>query len=318
MGSIALGAFVTLLVGILLMVALCGYWYAVSAAPKLRGVYRFTPAGLSPEHSLEVGLDVTTNVRPNELPGWLVLLLLLHEDDLFFTHHGINTREVLNRVRMYLRGHERLKGGSSITQQLVKYVFNPARKRRRAKRWIEKLYEIVSAFKTERYFSKEEILTLYLSSVRFGPFPVFGIAHASQTYFHKKPDQLTLHEALFLLAFIPRPVSLFSRVVCNRDPSQFPFHTSFIKCMDLNRLVALSCGWGALDSLGSLSFRDILNIAQGMRSYDPQQLSAEFELALEQRAIVEVAKLERVVEAVATTNDPDILRLVQLVRTLKP
>jgi hypothetical protein len=200
----------------------------------------------------------------------------------------------------------------------VKYVFNPTRKRGRIQRWIEKLYEIVSALKTERYLSKEEILTLYLSSVRFGPFPLFGISHASQTYFHKKPDQLTLHEALFLLAFIPRPISLFSRVVCNQDPSQFPFRTSFIKCMDLSRLIALSYGWGALDSLGSLSFRDILSIAQGMRSYDPHQLSAEFELALEQRAIVEVAKLERVVESIATTNDPEILQLAQLVKALKP
>jgi hypothetical protein len=218
-------------------------------------------------------------------------------------------------VRLYLCGYERLKGGSSITQQLVKHVFNPHRKRRRIQRWVEKLYEIVGTWKMERSFTKEEIATLYLSSVRFGPYPLFGIGQASQTIFHKRPDQLTLHEGLFLLAFIPRPILLFSRVICDRDPSQFPFRTAFIKCMDLNRLVALSYGWGALESLSSLSFHDILRAAKNMDSYNPNQLSSEFELALEQRAIVEVAELERLVESIATTNDSEIVRLAQLIKT---
>jgi hypothetical protein len=317
MGSVILGALVTLLVGILLIVCVCGYWYAVFPAPKLRAVYHFTPAGLLPEQSIAVGLSASTNVRLNELPSWLLLLLLLHEDDLFFNHHGINTREVINRIRLYLGGYERLKGGSSITQQLVKYVFNPTRKRGRLWRWVEKLYEVVGALKMERVFSKEEIVTLYLNSVRFGPYPLFGIDQASRIYFHKRPHQLTLQEALFLLAFIPRPVSLFYRIVCDRDSSYFPSRTAFIKCMDLNRLVALSSGWGTLDSLGSLSLDEIIGLAKAMDSYNPHQLSPEFELALEQRAIGEVAKLEHLVESIATTDDPEILRLAELLRTQK-
>ncbi|MEJ0082604.1 MAG: biosynthetic peptidoglycan transglycosylase [Puia sp.] len=79
-------------------------------------------------------------------------------------------------------------GGSTITQQLAKYMLGQG-SHNITRRGIEKLKEWITAVRLERNFTKEEILALYLNAVPFGD-NVYGIRNASRTFFQKEPDQL--------------------------------------------------------------------------------------------------------------------------------
>ena len=92
-------------------------------------------------------------------------------------------------------------GGSTITQQLAKYMLFGQGSHNMARRGIEKLKEWITAVRLERNFTKEEILALYLNAVPFGD-NVYGIRNASRTFFQKEPDQLTVDEAAMLIGML--------------------------------------------------------------------------------------------------------------------
>lgn len=284
------------------LLGVCVYWYAYLPVHTLRSTRRVCLLGMRDGETVEVGLQAAGVVRIERLPGFALLLLLLHEDDLFFTHRGINFREVMHRIRAYSSGQGPLAGGSSISQQLAKHLFSAKRKRRRFGRWAEKLQELMYALRMERAFSKEELATLYINSVRFGPDPVVGISAASRIYFNRSPEECAPHEFLFLFGLIPAPTTQIARIIRDHDYKLFPTKTAFVKCVDLLRLVSLTFGWGMLDRLKELSFRDVVAVAREMKYYTPYGLSPEFELALEVRAIEEIAKLEQLI--VALVREP--------------
>jgi len=297
MGSALVYLIVMCGVGLCIVVGACFFWYLRAPVQVLRATHRVSLIGMRAGESVEVGLEQPDIVRVERLPGFAVLLLLLHEDDLFFAHSGVNTREVLNRIRAYFCGRGPLAGGSSLSQQLAKHLFSQKRRRRTFGRWLEKLRELMYAIKLERSFTKEELATLYINSVRFGPDPIVGIRKATDTYFRKQPEQCTLHEFLFLFGLIPAPTTQIARLVRDGTRQFFPLKTAFIKCVDLMRLVTLTFGWGMLDRLHTLSFRDIVAVAREMKQYNPGGLSPEFELALEVRALEEVARIDEAMQA---------------------
>ena len=276
---------------VLLAGALLVYWYCTADVGALRSQYSFRPVGLASNVRIEVGMLHESYVDIARLPGFFIVLLLLHEDDLFFAHRGVNVREVSHRVKAFLSGRDSLRGGSSISQQLAKHVFNPGRRRHLIGGWFEKLKELAIAKKLERSYSKRELLSLYLSSIRLGLYPAFGIKQASRIYFAKAPEDLSLHEALFLCGLIPRPRLLADTIFLERKVDEYPAATAFVKCVDLLRLIAWSFSWSALDDVRQFSFRDVECLAQEMPWYTPEGLPAELELALEQRALLEVARL---------------------------
>ena len=96
-----------------------------------------------------------------------------------------------------------LLGGSTITQQMVKsLLLSPERKYRR------KIREMILARRIEERFSKQEILHLYLNQIYFGH-GAYGIGEASDTYFGKPVEELTVSEGA-LLAGLPKAPSRFS------------------------------------------------------------------------------------------------------------
>jgi len=99
-----------------------------------------------------------------------------------------------------------LQGGSTITQQLVKSaLLTPERTIQR------KIKEIILALWTEKLYTKQEILEMYLNQVPYGG-SSYGIEEASKTYFNKSAKDLTLPEAA-LLAGLPQAPSLYSPYV---------------------------------------------------------------------------------------------------------
>jgi penicillin-binding protein 1A len=149
----------------------------------------------------EFGEERRAFVKIEEVPQDLKDAVLAIEDRRFYSHNGIDTTGVIRAIRNNLtgRGHE---GASTITMQVAKNFFS----RPDAKRgYVTKIKEALLAIKIERTISKDKILELYLNQIFLGQ-RSYGFAAASQVYFGKKIQDLSLAEAA-LLAGLPKAPS---------------------------------------------------------------------------------------------------------------
>ena len=137
----------------------------------------------------------------DQISPYLQWAVITSEDGGFYNHRGFSLDGITYAMACNIREKRFARGGSTITQQLVKNVFL-----NQSKNIGRKAEEIIITWITENtgMVSKERILEVYLNIIEWGP-NVFGIREASQYYFGKKPISLTLPEALFLAYIIPRP-----------------------------------------------------------------------------------------------------------------
>lgn len=125
------------------------------------------------------------------------------EDKDFYKHKGINPIGGMLRALREIIFRQKLQGGSTITQQLVKTaLLTPERTVQR------KIKEIILAFLVELRYPKEKILELYLNYLPYGG-TAWGIEAAAERYFGKQVGDLTLSEAAFL-AGLPAAPTLYS------------------------------------------------------------------------------------------------------------
>lgn len=141
-------------------------------------------------------------VELEALPPHVAQATIAIEDKNFYHHFGFDIRGITRAAINNLRG-ERIEGGSTITQQLIKNALlsNERSYQRKAK-------EAVLAVFSELIYSKEEILEMYLNYISYGGTSV-GIEAASQSYFAKPAKDLTIAEAA-LLAGLPQAPSRYS------------------------------------------------------------------------------------------------------------
>ena len=141
---------------------------------------------------------------------FLVQALVATEDERFYEHSGIDYR-ALGRaiIKRGILGQTNAGGGSTITQQLAKQLYSETA-RSTIERFFQKPIEWVIAIKLERYYTKQEIIALYLNYFDFLHNAV-GIKTASNTYFNKEPKDLTVTEAAMLVGLCKNP-SLFNPV----------------------------------------------------------------------------------------------------------
>ncbi len=137
------------------------------------------------------------------VPGHVIDAFVASEDSAFFEHQGIDFQSILRAAWMNLLAGEKVQGGSTITQQMVKgLLLSPERTYRR------KIREMILARRIEQHFSKREILYLYLNQIYFGR-GAYGIGEAARTYFDKEVGDLRVAEAA-LLAGLPKAPSRYS------------------------------------------------------------------------------------------------------------
>lgn len=142
------------------------------------------------------------DISPN-----IINALVATEDVRFYHHHGIDLYGTFTSMLSTAKGDKR--GGSTITQQLAKNLFETrSRKSQGLARHIPLLRTIVyktkewiTALKLEHVYSKQDILTLYLNTVPFSS-RSFGIKTASLKYFNKMPDKLNPAEAATLIGML--------------------------------------------------------------------------------------------------------------------
>ena len=145
-----------------------------------------------------------------KMSPYLVQALVATEDERFYEHSGIDFR-ALGRaiIKRGILGQTNAGGGSTITQQLAKQLYS-CTAQSAAQRMLQKPIEWVIAIKLERYYTKEEIIALYLNYFDFLHNAV-GIKTAANTYFNKEPKNLTVCEAATLIGLCKNP-SFFNPV----------------------------------------------------------------------------------------------------------
>ena len=146
----------------------------------------------------------------SKMSPYLVKALVATEDERFYEHSGIDFR-ALGRaiIKRGILGQANAGGGSTITQQLAKQLYSSTAQST-TQRIFQKPIEWVIAIKLERYYTKEEIIALYLNYFDFLHNAV-GIKTAANTYFNKEPKDLTVCEAATLIGLCKNP-SLFNPV----------------------------------------------------------------------------------------------------------
>lgn len=140
----------------------------------------------------------------NELPKNVIEALIATEDVRFREHSGIDLKALLRAVvKRGIMQQKNAGGGSTITQQLSKQLFSPSADNV-MERLFQKPIEWVIAVQLERYYTKEEILTMYLNKFDFLNHAV-GIKTAAHTYFGKDLDHLNTEEAATLIGMCKNP-----------------------------------------------------------------------------------------------------------------
>ena len=151
---------------------------------------------ISKENRVFVGYD---QLSPN-----LIHALIATEDERFSEHSGIDARAFIRAlVKRGILMQKNAGGGSTITQQLAKQFYSPTADNV-MERLLQKPIEWVIAVQLERYYTKEEILTMYLNKFDFLNNAV-GIKTAANTYFSKEPKDLKTEEAATLVGMCKNP-----------------------------------------------------------------------------------------------------------------
>ncbi|MDL2215039.1 transglycosylase domain-containing protein [Dysgonomonas sp. OttesenSCG-928-M03] len=140
----------------------------------------------------------------DELSPYLIQALVATEDARFYSHSGIDVYAVARAVvKRGILQQESGGGGSTISQQLAKQLYSPPAESV-VERVLQKPIEWVIGVQLERYYTKEEILNLYLNKFDFLNNAV-GIQSAAKVYFNKIPMELTIEEAATLIGMCKNP-----------------------------------------------------------------------------------------------------------------
>jgi penicillin-binding protein 1A len=138
-----------------------------------------------------------------KISPYLQTAVIVSEDKEFYNHPGISIRGIIRAIwkDLFVKIKEKgaIQGGSTITQQVAKLIFlSPERTIKR------KIQEIYIALKLEKYYTKQQILEIYLNLVYFGN-GAYGAESAAQTYFGKSAKDLNLEESALLAGILPAP-----------------------------------------------------------------------------------------------------------------
>jgi monofunctional biosynthetic peptidoglycan transglycosylase len=138
-------------------------------------------------------------------------MVIIGEDSRFRTHHGIDLAEIADALGVdeahgvwsaagaAWRHRDRLRGASTITQQLAKNLYLSA-----SRNPLRKVKEAATALRLELALSKDRILELYLNVAEWGP-GIWGVDAASHAYFGVPASRLTEEQAADLAATLPHP-----------------------------------------------------------------------------------------------------------------
>ncbi len=191
------------------------HWPAETAFMRMRAQQLAATRDTTPRRYVAVPLD--------SISDWIGKAATAGEDDAFYTHHGIDYHalrdalgyrraafswtdardraELMRAIGRARERRDRLRGASTITQQLAKNLYlSPSRNP------LRKVKEAVIAYRLEWALSKARILALYLNVAEFGP-NLWGVEAASRRYFGRGAAVLSMDQSALLVATLPHPLT---------------------------------------------------------------------------------------------------------------
>ncbi|MBC8084191.1 MAG: monofunctional biosynthetic peptidoglycan transglycosylase [Hymenobacter sp.] len=138
--------------------------------------------------------------RLEEVSAQVPLALIAAEDQRFLLHHGFDGSALWKAARYNFSGGKKLRGGSTISQQVAKNVFLW-----QGRSYLRKAAEAYFTVLIELLWDKQRIMEMYLSVAEMGDC-TFGVEAASQRYFRKSAARLTASEAALLAGVLPNPL----------------------------------------------------------------------------------------------------------------
>ncbi|TAH02605.1 MAG: monofunctional biosynthetic peptidoglycan transglycosylase [Sphingobacteriales bacterium] len=138
-------------------------------------------------------------VSKNNISYQARLAVIASEDQLFADHSGFDWNSIEKAMQYNQKKPNRIRGGSTISQQVAKNVFLW-----QGRDYIRKGLEVYFTFMIELVWGKERILEVYLNVAEMGN-GIFGIEAAAQSYFNKNATSLTRTEAAMIAACLPNP-----------------------------------------------------------------------------------------------------------------
>jgi len=180
---------------------------ALLPAPKVTLESQFTRVHTLSGEEIAVFKDVEQKipVNPADVPEVLKKAVVAAEDRNFYHHSGVDLRGSMRALYADLSGGRVTQGGSTITQQYVKNAYTDKRRT-----LVRKMHEAILAKQLEREDTKDAILFKYLSTIYLGD-QAYGVGAASETYFRKRVNDLTLSEAAMLAGLVPAPTDYAPR-----------------------------------------------------------------------------------------------------------
>lgn len=155
-------------------------------------------------------------ISDNEMSPYAKLAVISSEDQLFPDHKGFDWKSINKAMDYNKKKPGRIRGASTISQQVAKNVFLW-----QGKSWVRKGLETYFTFMIELIWGKERILEMYLNVAEMGP-GVFGIEAAAQFNFKKPAKKLSRQEAAMIAASLPNPkrytVKPLTKYVAGRAP----------------------------------------------------------------------------------------------------
>ena len=141
----------------------------------------------------------------SDISPYLVDAVISVEDKNFYDHHGFDYLRIAKAMATNIRRNKIVQGASTISQQYIKNLYLDF-----DKTWKRKIEEAFLTLELEVHYDKDDILEGYLNTINYGQGNM-GIVNAASYYFNKKPNELTLEEAI-MLAGIPKNPSGYNPV----------------------------------------------------------------------------------------------------------
>ena len=257
-------------------------------------------------------------VKLNEISDYVKNAIISVEDKNFYHHQGFDYLRIIKSLYLNIKSKDILGGASTISQQYVKNMYLDF-----GQTWERKLEEALLTINLEMHYEKDEILEGYLNTINFGQ-GNFGVESASQFYFNKKSNELTLEEAIVLVG-IPRspenynPISNYNLSIkraqtvaesmlnngyLTTEEYQGLFHTplTIYGKRELNNLQTLMYYHDAvlseLNSLGSIP-KSLIK-SGGLKIYTP--LNLDIQMTMEKSIITNIT--DEKVQIASVVTDP--------------
>ena len=172
----------------------------------------------------EIGYERRTPISLNALPEYIPQAVTAIEDKRFYQHSGFDPFGIA-RAAFGVLTFRNLGGGSTITQQLARNLFDEIGFQRR---YVRKMKEVRVALDLERAYTKDQILEAYLNEIYMGR--GYGFQNAASNYLGKNIAQINIAEAALLAAILNRPGVY--------DPFRYPDRAKARRDLVLTRMAA--------------------------------------------------------------------------------